>query len=403
MQPDYDCVVVGAGLVGAAQALALHQRDLSVLVIEARQPLSQVPGGDVRGLALAPSSRQIIEALGLWSLLAGQLALIRHIHVSDQGRFGFTHISADDVDIEALGYVCPADHLLRVFETALVERCAVRWGTELTSIDVGSDCARIRLKGESGPAEITARLVIGADGMHSRVRDAIGIATHQRDYRQSAIIANLNVQHPVPDTAFERFTPCGPLALLPLVSGRHVAVRCCADADLDRLVGLNDEQYLTELEAGFGHRFGALRDIGQRRTHKLVLQWADRVAEHRLALVGAAASTIHPNGAQGLNLGLRDVAELATCVGRVRSRGGDIGDAVCLADFADKRRVDRRDVIRFTDGMAQIFSSKLPLLGAMRDMAMLAIDVSPLAKRCLTRRATGLLSGSAPAAMRLGG
>ena len=394
MQPDYDCVVVGAGLVGAAQALALRQHDLSVLVIEARQPLSGQAGGDVRGLALSRSSRQLIEALGLWPLLSGQIAPIRYIHVSDQGRFGFTHLSADDVGIDALGFVCPADHLLHVIEAALIEQCEVRWGTRLGSIDTGSAFAQIRLDGGAGPADITTRLVIGADGMHSRVREATGTVVHQRDYRQSAIVANLDLQYPVPETAFERFTASGPLALLPLASGRHVAVRCCADTDFERLAGLSDKQHLDELETGFGHRFGAFSNMGQRRTHKLVLQWADRVVEHRVALVGAAANTIHPNGAQGLNLGLRDVAGLAGCVGRVRSVDGDIGDLACLSDFATERRADQRDVIRFTDTMAQVFASKIPFIGPLRDVVMLATDLSPLSKRRLIRRATGMHVGS---------
>ena len=393
MLPDYDCVVVGAGLVGAAQALALSQQNLKVVVIEARQPVAGVVGGDVRGLALAPSSRQAIEALGLWPRLVGQITLIRHIHVSDQGRFGFTRLSADDVDTDALGYVCPADHLLQVFESALIEQCDIRWGTKLVSIDTSAEFARIRLHDGSGSHDITARLVIGADGMQSRVRESLGAVVHQRDYQQHAVVANVDLQNPVSETAFERFTPSGSLALLPLTGGRHVVVRCCDDSDLERVLQLEDNQYLAELESGFGHRFGVLSNVSQRRAHKLVLQWADRVVQHRIALIGAAANTIHPNGAQGLNLGLRDAVAMALCIGRVQACGGDIGDIACLSEFAAKRSVDRRNVMRFTDGMAQVFSSKLPLIGVLRDAAMLATDICPLAKRSLIRRAAGLFTG----------
>ncbi len=401
MQPDYDCVVVGAGLVGAAQALALCQRDLSVLVIEAREPRSGQVGGDVRGLALSFSSRQLIEALGLWSVLSAQIAPIRYIHVSDQGRFGFTHLSADDVGADALGYVCPADYLADATEAALKEQCEVQWQSTLTRIDTGSEYAQIRIEGGAGTVNITTRLVIGADGMHSRVRETMGAAVQQRDYRQSAIVANLALQYPVPETAFERFTPSGPLALLPLSSGRHVAVRCCTDTELERLVGLSDKEYLDELAAGFGYRFGAFSDVGPRRTHKLVLQWADHIVDHRIALVGAAANTIHPNGAQGLNLGLRDAAALAASVGRVRSKGGDIGDLECLSEFATGRRADQRDVIRFTDTMAQVFASKIPLIGPLRDAVMLAADISPTSKRSLIRRATGMHAGTPTAGLQI--
>ncbi len=394
MQPDYDCVVVGAGLVGAAQALALSRHNLKVAVIEVREPLRGKAGGDVRGLALAPSSRRVIEGLDLWSKLVSRTQPIRHIHISDQGRFGFTRLNATDIDIDALGYVCPADDLLNVFENALIEQCEVSWKTEVNEIDTAPDIVRIRLGGESGASEITARLLIGADGIRSRVREAIGVATHARDYRQCAIVANLSLEYPVHETAFERFTETGPLALLPLAGGRHVAIRCCADTDVEALLKISDEQYLNELEAGFGYRFGRFSDLGRRRSHKLILGWADRVVDHRVALVGAAANTIHPNGAQGLNLGLRDVAGLANAVEHSRRTGGDVGGEETLSEFARKRRTDQHDVIRFTDGLAQVFSSKLPLLGPLRDIAMVATDISPSAKRWLIRRASGLFAES---------
>jgi len=394
VQPDYDCVVVGAGLIGAAQALALSRNNLKVAVVDIREPLRGEAGGDVRGLALAPSSRRVIEGLDLWPKLAPRIVPIRHIHISDQGRFGFTRLNAADVDLDALGYVCPADDLLNVFEAALVEQCEVSWKTEVDGIDIAPDIARVRLRGESGATEITTRLVIGADGMGSPVREAIGVATQTRDYRQCAVVANVSLQYPVHETAFERFTVSGPLALLPLAGGRHVAIRCCGDTAVDELLKTSDEQYLNQLERGFGYRFGKFSDLGKRRSHKLVLGWADRVVDQRVALVGAAANTIHPNGAQGLNLGLRDVAVLADSVERSQRTGGDIGGEECLSDFARQRVNDQRDVIRFTDGLAQIFSSKLPLLGPLRNIAMVATDISPASKRWLIRRASGLFAES---------
>jgi 2-octaprenyl-6-methoxyphenol hydroxylase len=394
VRSDYDCVVVGAGPVGAAQALALKRLDLNVAVIDTRAPLRKAPGDDARGLALAPSSRRVFEELGLWAVLAERVMPIRHIHVSDQGRFGFTRLSAADVDLEALGYVCPADHLLQTLERALVDRCEVRWGTEVDGIETGSELARVRVKDAVGMAEISARLLIGADGVRSRVRQAIDVTTHSRDYRQSAVVANLSLEHPCHETAFERFTPAGPLALLPVATDRHVAVRCCATAGVEEMLDLTDARYLAELEAGFGHRFGAFSDLGHRTAHPLTLTWSDRVVDHRVALVGAAANCIHPNAAQGLNLGLRDVAGLAACVRRTLSTHGDIGAEACLSDFAGGRRADHRAVIRFTDGLAQVFSTRLPPLGVLRDAAMLAIDMTPPAKRWLIRRAAGLFAES---------
>jgi 2-octaprenyl-6-methoxyphenol hydroxylase len=392
VQPDHDCVVVGAGLVGAAQAFALSRLGLNVAVIDTRGPLQEAAGGDVRGLALAPSSRHVLQRLDLWDALAMRVMPIRHIHVSDQGRFGFTRMSARDVHLDALGYVCPADHLLHALETALTGRCEVHWRTEIGAIDTATDHVRIGLQGVGGTREVRARLVIGADGSRSRVREAIDVTTHTRDYRQRAIVANLTVEHPSHETAFERFTRAGPLALLPIARGRHVAVRCCADSAADALLALSDEQFLAELEAGFGNRFGRFSALGTRTSHPLLLSWADCIAARRVVLVGAAANSIHPNAAQGLNLGLRDVAGLAGCLARARGADRDIGDTAVLAEFARGREADHRAVIRLTDALAQLFSNRLPLLGALRDCAMLAIDITPPAKRWLIRRAGGLFA-----------
>tara|TARA_Y100000588_G_scaffold284998_1_gene302656 strand:- start:1723 stop:2934 length:1212 start_codon:yes stop_codon:yes gene_type:complete len=390
VRPDFDCVVIGAGLVGAAQALAIRRHDLSVLVVEAQQPPSGRGSGDVRGLALSPPSKRFIEVLGVWNLLSTQTAPVRHIHVSDQGRFGFTHLNSNDIGIDALGYVCPADHFLRVIRNVLIEKCEVWWGTTLSSINLGSEFAQLWLESASGPVQITTRLVIGADGMNSRVREAAGVVAHMRDYRQSAIVANVDVQYPVPETAFERFTGNGPLALLPLPGGRQVTVRCCSTDEVDRIVGLSDKQYLAELEEGFGHRFGVFSDVGKRRAHKLVLQFTDRIVGHRVALIGAAANKVHPNGAQGLNLGLRDAAALAECLSAIRSVDGDIGDLEHLSGFAAGRQVDHREVIHFTDIMAQVFISRIPMLGVARNLAMLVTDISPSSKRWFIGKATGL-------------
>ncbi|MFT4581341.1 MAG: 2-octaprenyl-6-methoxyphenol hydroxylase [Gammaproteobacteria bacterium] len=389
MQLDYDCVVIGAGLVGAAQALALRQLGLSVAVVDARRPFVPSALSDARGLALAPSSRHLFDALKLWPTLSARVTRIRHIHVSDQGRFGATRLNADDVGIEALGYVCPADHLLATLESAITADTKVYWETSLENVSRSPTAAKIRLRNAHGETEISARLVIGADGQHSKVRNLAGITSRNRDYQQSAIVANLDVQYPEPETAFERFTRNGPLALLPLEQGRHVAVRCCANSDVQSWLTMGNEEFLAELEIGFGHRFGSFTQLSARSAHALSLNWAPQIVAERIALVGAAANNIHPNGAQGLNLGLRDVSGLARAIEQALDRNADIGSAECLGVFSEARRSDQRAVVRFTDSMAQIFTTSLPPIGVLRNLAMLALEVTPAAKHWLIRRATG--------------
>lgn len=397
MQPDFDCVVVGAGFVGAAQALALRRLGLSVLVIDTRDALGGEPGGDVRGLALAPSSRHILTALGIWPALAGHVVPIEAVHVSDQGRFGATRLSARDVGFEALGYVCPADRLMHALEAALVDAVPVRWRTRIERIEAGEHAARITTRGDGGEETLAAALVVGADGAESRVRELLGISTRSRDYHQHAIVVNLTVSGIEPRTAYERFTADGPLALLPIARDRHVAVRCCAGADLERLLALDDQRYAAELLDGFGSRFSSLDALGKRSHHPLRLARARRITAPRAVLVGAAANCMHPNGAQGLNLGLRDVAALAAALRTDADTDNDPGAPARLAAYAGSRAADHREVLRFTDTLAQVFASRLPFVPALRGAAMVAFDLMPPVKRAMIRRACGLF-GETPLA-----
>ena len=373
----------------------MQRLGLSVLVIDARKPLGGNPGGDVRGLALAPSSRNILAGLGVWPALAGYVVPVEEVRVSDQGGFGAVRLHARDVAFEALGYVCPADRLMHVFEAALVDAVPVRWETTIDNINVVDEAAVLSLRHGGIEETITTALVVGADGAGSRVRELSGIRTKTRDYHQHAVVANLHVTGIEPHTAYERFTSQGPLALLPIGRERHVAVRCCAEAELERLLRLDDDAYAAELLRGFGSRFGKFSALGKRTHHPLRLARAERITAARVVLVGAAANCIHPNGAQGLNLGLRGVAALAAVLRR--DPDADPGAATRLATYADSRAADQREVLRLTDTLAQVFASRLPLIPALRNAAMVAFDIVPPAKRWMIRRACGLF-GETPLA-----
>ena len=338
--------------------------------------------------ALAPSSRNILRGLGIWPALAGHVIPIEEVRVSDQGHFGAALLQARDVGFEALGYVIPADRLMHAFEAALVAAVPVRWQTTIESIETADPTARVTVRTGDVAETLSTALVIGADGAGSRVRELLGIPTRTRDYRQHAIVVNMHVAGVEPRVAYERFTPHGPIALLPIGHERHVAVRCCAAADLDRLLALDDASYAAELLAGFGSRFRDFSALGKRSHHPLRLARAQRITAERAVLVGAAANCIHPNGAQGLNLGLRDVAALAAALRGEPHR--DPGAPAHLAAYADSRAADHRNVLRFTDALAQVFASRLPFVPVLRDAAMVAFDMMPPVKRALIRRACGL-------------
>lgn len=382
-------MVVGAGLVGATLALGLARAGRRVVVLEQRPP--PAAGGtprDMRGLVLAPASVELLERLGAWSALRPLATPIRHIEVSERGRFGTVRLAAAEAGLEALGWACPADHLLETLAGAAAEALGAAWHghSRYRAHVVENDGVSVHADGPGGPLELRARLLVGADGAESSVRTAAGIGLDVHVYGQTAIVANLAVAAPRADTAFERFTRRGPIAFIPRGGARYVSVQCLDDATAADALALDDQAYLALLERRFGRRLGALSALGPRHAHALVRRRAERLGAPRLALVGNAAHTVHPNAAQGLNLGLRDVAALLEAL----AQAPDAGAPAVLDTYAAARVADCRRVLGFTDLLAQAFTSPLVPVGMARHAAMALLGCAPPLRRWLVEQASGL-------------
>ena len=409
---DYDCTIIGAGFVGATLAIALRKCGLSVLVVDGRSPLVEVGEEDARGIALSPSSRLIFEDLTLWDGLTERAARIAKINVSEMGALPSVNLSAREAGLEALAYVVPADHLLRTIENKLMEdahasACQLFWRTTLDSYTVSDQCVSMMVVDhEQKRSKVTTRLLVGADGVNSKVRSLAGIGSKIRAYRQHAIVATVTADGIEANLAYERFTPSGPVALLPTAGGRHVLIRCCEVAESESLLALSDEEFIEDACERFSRPIGRLSKLGARRSHPLVLSQAERPIAERVALVGAAAVTVHPNGAQGLNLGLRDVAALCNIVGAAASnvaipnedtcgentkgkRLDRLGSTEQLAAFASNRSKDHRRVVRFTDGMARGFASQFPGVPFLRRSGMLLTKLLPALQRQIIYEGAG--------------
>lgn len=399
----FDCIICGAGLVGTAAAIALGRLGLMVAVIDPR-PLgvtsatAEPARRDERGLALAPSSQRILAELGLWSGLAAQVIPLHHIHVSDAGHFGFTRFHHTDVGLDALGYVCPAERLIASLEQALqaATTCKVFRDTQVSAIRSEAERMIVTVSGASETLELETGLLIGADGVRSPVREHCGIGTQTRDYEQTAIIANVTVSNPVANTAYERFTADGPVAVLPVSGVRHVVVRTARTAVAPALLALPDTAYLADLQARFGQRLGRFSALGTRTAHALLLARAEAITAPRCVLIGNAANSLHPNAAQGLNLGLRDVAFLTARIAAARRRALAIGADTVLKDYRAGREQDHRRVVAFTDSLAQVFASQLMPLVQLRSVGMLALDLIPPLKRQVMKRLMGLAEPRTP-------
>lgn len=389
----FDVVIVGGGLVGATLASALAPLRLSVAVVEAVSlDAAQQPSYDDRATALAWGSRQILAGIGLWEGLAAAAAPIRHIHISDRGRFGHAELHASEHGVEALGYVVLNRALGAVLHGALARQpeltllCPAR--VEAVATDADGVTCRVAVAGESHTLE--ARLLVAADGANSAVRGMLGIGARTWSYGQVAVIANLSPELPRLDWAFERFTDSGPMALLPLPDGRAAAVWTVAEAEAPALLALDDAGFLARFSDRFGDRLGGFSRVGRRAHHPLAMVRAEDQVARRAVILGNAAHALHPIAGQGFNLSLRDVAALAEVIADGQAEGADPGAAAGLARYQAWRVGDQRETMLFTDALTRVFDNPLGPVALARNLGLLAFDLLPPVKQRLARHSMGL-------------
>lgn len=389
---EYDVVLVGAGLVGAALALALAPQSLRVALIEA-QPLDQMeqPGYDERSTALSFASVRILQSLGVWSALARQASPIRHIHVSQQGGFGVSRFDAREVGVDALGQVLPNHHLI----AALLDRLGrqedldVYAPSRVVAVHQDGGRMRVRLEDQTERFEIHSRLLVAADGAESPVRTLLGVGVTRRDYGQSAIIANVSPGIAPQGRAFERFTPDGPIALLPLSEARCALVWTVSSLAQQWALELPDAQFLEELEARFGRRLGRFERVGRRRAYPLALVRSRRMVEGRTVFLGNAAHAIHPVAGLGFNLALREAAILA----EILAEATDPGDRDILEGFEQRIERYQDQIIGFSDALPRLFAQRFPGFEHARSLGLLGLDLLPALKTGFVLHTMGLDSG----------
>lgn len=390
---DYDVVIVGGGLVGATFARALACADLRVAVAEAAPPASDRQTSlDDRPIALSPSSRRILEGLGLWSSLEGEITPIRSIHVSDRGHFGVTRIRAVEERVDALGYVTDARALGRVLSQALssLPGLDLLRPACVTEVTMKTGGPMIELHVDGAASMLRAKLLVAADGGRSVVREMLGIGATESDYGQTAVSTTVTPRIDHRNTAYERFTHSGPLALLPL-RGRRCGLIWTVPFDAaGRLLTMEDADFIHSLQRHFGMRLGGFVEVGPRRHYPLTLIRTKEQVRSRLAIIGNAAHTLHPVAGQGFNLALRDVGVLAEILVDAARIGRDVGELELLERYAAWRRRDQRNVTVFTDGLVRVFSNRFRPLALSRNMGLLVLDLFPSLKRELARRAMGL-------------
>ncbi len=397
MQLDYDILIVGGGLAGNSLALSLKDSGLSIAVVESltREQLKTSPAGD-RALALSAGTIHLLKALDAWDGIKHVAAPIKNIHISDRGHFGKSRLSADKEGVDALGYVIGA-RSIETHVADLVEHSGISHicPARVVGLMSGPDSVSLSLKQGDQSLNVSAKLLVGADGGQSSVRRLLDISQQVTEYDQTAIVTTVQTSLPHNDVAYERFTDSGPLAVLPLNGNECSIVWTRTDQDAEVLMALSEQDFIEELQQCFGYALGRLTLSAPRRTFPLKLIRAEEMVAGRAVIIGNAVHQLHPVAGQGFNLAMRDVVQLAEMILQQCEAHKDIACPDILKRYADSRHQDHNKTIEFTDNIVKIFSTEWLPLAAARSISLAVLDHLPAAKSILSKHAMGL-SGRLP-------
>jgi 2-octaprenyl-6-methoxyphenol hydroxylase len=406
MADYYDIVIAGGGMVGVSLALqlgAVLPPHTSVLLVESfpmpatganGQP-EYHPAFDARSTALSYSSRLIYEQIQVWDELRLWLCAIESIHVSSRGHFGSTLLQASEHQWPALGYVVENAWLGNALIRQLLRRGRVEVRCPARVIGATPAGAGINLQLEGERGEISAGLLLVADGASSGLREQLGVAVTEKQYHQHALVANVASREPHRGCAYERFTDEGPLALLPLLpapggENRSALVWTLPPERARYLRDCSAPEFLQALQQRFGYRLGRLLHVGERHEYPLSLVQSSEQVRQAVVVMGNAAHALHPVAGQGFNLALRDVTELGRVLGHGIAAGLAPGDLAMLQRYQRRQQSDQNRTIGFSDRVPALFMHGDPVLGLGRDLALAGLDIMPALKREFVRYAAGM-------------
>lgn len=413
-QANTDIAIVGGGMVGASLALllakTLPQKRITLIegfaVPAVGEPVYQ-PSYDDRSTAIAHGSVGLLQQAGVWSQLLEHACPIKKVHVSDRGHVGGTQIDWQEMQVDALGYVVP---------NAWVGRVLLSHVQQHTNIRLLAPAKVTQLKPVQGGAELTieskeahsrtlhTQLAVIADGAHSPLRAALGIDCHQQDYGQQGLIANVRLDRPHQNIAYERFTDQGPMALLPLLgegleADGQADHKSCAlvwthpNASADEVMAMSDEQFLALLQQRFGHRAGRFVSVGKRDMYPLALTVAAEQVRSSVVIMGNAAHFLHPVAGQGFNLALRDCAALAVTLQSATSQTANeqqpLGSLSLLQEYVARQQMDQDLTIILSDQLSKWFSTSALPQSVLRALGFVGMELMSPAKQWFAQQTMG--------------
>ncbi|WP_156189266.1 2-octaprenyl-6-methoxyphenyl hydroxylase [Acinetobacter indicus] len=397
-----EVIIVGGGMVGLSLALMLAKANIAVKLLEAIQYPNYDDANlapyhssfDARNSALSRRSVQIYQELGLWDALQEHAVPILEVHITEQGSFGKARLQAEQEKVESFGQVIENAWLGRVLLTQVRTEPLIELidGVKVTSLTQDADLAYLEAQRGDELLQLQSKLVIAADGRDSFCRKALGIGVDEHDYDQVAIVTTVQTSKPHNHVGFERFSPLGPLALLPLPGEyrRSVVWPVKKGTEHEWLGEDNDQHFLDALQQTYGDRAGKFQKTGRRFSFPLSQVLAEKQAVGRVVLMGNAAHTIHPVAGQGFNLCMRDAYVLVRYLKEQLAQQADLGDAAMLQDYEKSRLTDQQRVIKFCDSVVRGFSNQNPVLKLLRNTGLIAFDTIPGIKPLVANYAMGL-------------
>ena len=389
---QYDILIVGGGMVGLTLANLLNDSGLKIGVVEKFEPKAVTDEIDIRVSAINRASSDIFKAIGAWPEMATRAGVYHDMHVWDSTGAGVIHFDSAEVGLDALGYIIENT----VIQQAL-QRCAehaenVDWlcPVSINAIELNDESGDEwqRLKLEDGRT-LQARLIVAADGARSQVRAAANIEFERVSYGQQAIVCTVETEQPHAETAWQCFTPDGPLAFLPLMNGESSIVWSLQESKVDAMLALDDEAFCRELEQAFEYQLGSVKLASSRAAFPLGHGHVDQYVKNGLALVGDAAHNIHPLAGQGANLGFLDAASLAEVITQAQIASRQWYALHTLRKYERARKGGNHLMESSMTAFKLLFSNDNPLLSTVRNAGLVMVDQAPIIKNQFLRHAMG--------------
>lgn len=383
----YDAIIVGGGPVGLMLSIGLAEQGRKVLLVERSLPEFS-PSFDGRVLALTYASKRFLEQLNIWQKLEPHTTSIEHVHVSQKGYMGLTHLHAKEMNVPALGYSVTASDLGNVLWSNAEAHKSIRVLTEseLVSYEQQDDKMLVQLQVQDTLFTFQSLLLVGSDGTQSKVRELMGVELQEKSYDAFGVIAKIETELNPQGWSFERFTKEGPVALLPMTENFHKAVMVLPSKKMDWVKSLNDKEFIQAFSEKMGERLGRFLSVSERVIYPLKETYALEMAKGRTVLMGNAAHTQHPVAAQGLNLGIADIQVFLEVV----QENSDIGEPSGLQVYQIKQQPHHEKIMGLTDGLIHIFQNASPVIGHMRGIGLMVMEAAPALRQRFTRMGMGI-------------